>query len=50
MVGVDDTPTTDALSPGPAISLRKQLGSASGRGLETQTTVGDHAVLMIVRC
>jgi hypothetical protein len=48
--GVDHAPTTDALSPGPPISVPvpKQLDSASGRGLETQPTVSDQAVLMIV--
>jgi hypothetical protein len=47
--GVDHAPTTDTLSPGPPISVPvpKQLDSASGRGLETQPTVSDQAVLMI---
>jgi hypothetical protein len=62
VVGVDHAPTTAfakeayTLSPGPPISMPvselilvpKQLGSASGQGLETPPTVSDHAVLTIV--
>ena len=56
VVGVDHAPATAfateayRLSPGAPISvpLPKQLGSASGRGLETPPTVSDHAVLTIV--
>ena len=58
-VGVDDAPTfaTKAYTPpDPPISVPisglipvpKRLGSASGRGLETPTTVSVHAVLTIV--
>ena len=55
-VGVDQAPTTAfateayTLSPGPPISvpMHEQLGSTSGRGLETQPTVSDHAVLTII--
>ena len=50
VVGADHAPTTAfateayTLSPGPLISVPvpKQLGSASGRGLETPPTVSDH--------
>ena len=61
VVGVDDAPTaaltteanTLALSPilvpvSGSISVHKQPGSAGGRGLETPTTVSDHALLAIV--
>ena len=57
VVGVDHAPTTAftaeayTLSPGPlmsAVPVPKQLGSASGQGLETPPTVSDHAVLTIV--
>jgi hypothetical protein len=56
VVDVDHAPTsafaTEActLSPGPQISVPvpKQLGSASGQGLETLLTVSDFAVLTIV--
>ena len=37
------------LSPRPiSVPVPKQFGSASGRGLETQRTVSDHAMLMLV--
>ena len=62
MVGVDHAPTTAfateayTLPPGPSVSVPvsgsmpvlKQLGSASGRGLETPPTVSDPAVHTIV--
>ena len=62
VVGVDHAPTTAfaseayTLFSGPPISMlvsgsipvTKQLGSASGRGLETPPTVSDHAMLTIV--
>ena len=59
VVGVDHTPTTEfaaeacTLSSGPPISVPvlpvpKQLGSASGRGLESPPAVSDHAMLMII--
>jgi hypothetical protein len=62
VVDVDHAPTTVfateayTQSLGPSISVPvsglilvpKQLGSASGGGLETSPTVGDHAVPMIV--
>ena len=47
IAGVDHAPTTDTLSPSPPISVSvpKELDSAGGRGLDTQPTVSDHAVL-----
>jgi hypothetical protein len=56
LIGVDHVPTpafaTEAytLSPGSPVTVPapKQHGSASGRRLETQPTVSDHAVLTIV--
>jgi hypothetical protein len=56
VVGVDHAPTAAfateayALSQGPPISVPvpKQLGSANGRGLDTQPTVSDNALLTIV--
>ena len=64
VVGVDHAPTTvfatDAYtlapSPGPLISvpvsgliaMPKQVGDASGQGLESPHTVSDHAMLTIV--
>ena len=55
-VGVDHAPIaafgTEAytLSPGPSVTVPvpEQFGSASGPGLETQPTVSDYNVLMIV--
>ena len=59
VVSVDHVPTpafateTCTLSPGlvpvsGSISVSKQLGSTSSRGLETPLTVSDHVVLTIV--
>ena len=61
VVGVDHAPTTAFATETPSrpsisvpvsdsepLPARKQLGSASGRGLESSPTVSDHAVLMIV--
>ena len=59
VVGVDHAPTaafateTCTLSPGSvpvsaSMPVSEQLGSASGRDLETPPTVSDHAVLTIV--
>ena len=56
VVGADYASTTAfateayTLSPGPPTSVLvpKQLGSASGQGLEIPPTVSDHAVLTIV--
>ena len=62
VVGVDHAPTTAfateayTLPPGPSISVPvsgsipvlKQVGSASGQGLETPPTVSDPAVHAIV--
>ena len=47
IAGVEHAPTTDTLSPSPPISVPvlKELDSAGGRGLDTQLTVSDHAVL-----
>ena len=50
MIGVDDhAPITSSTGPPIFISGPDQLGSASGRGLESPPpTVSDHAALMIV--
>ena len=47
VVGVDHAPTTvfDTEADAPVPVLKQlQVGSASGRGLETSPTVSDHAV------
>ena len=53
MTGVAHAPTafaTEAYTPGTPVivPIPKQLGSASGRGLEIQPIVSDHAILTIV--
>ena len=57
-VGVNHSSTTSfateayTLSPGAPISMRvpKELGSASGQGLETPPTVSDHAIARDCYC
>ena len=52
MDGADHAPTTPSARSVPAapesITVPKQLGSASGQGLETLPTVNEHAVLIVV--
>ena len=56
VIGVDHAPTTvfavEAYTPPlglpTLVPVSNQLGSASGRGLETPSTVSNHAMLTIV--
>ena len=56
VIGVDHAPTTafamKAYTPPPglptSLPMSNQLASASGQGLETQSTVSNYAMLMIV--